>query len=67
MLKTLMQFTCAATLALTAIIAQPAAAANLGPKTCQECHRAEYAVWKGSAHFKAYRGAHKHKNAHAHV
>lgn len=65
MIKSLMQFTFAAALALTAIIAQPAAAANVGPKTCQECHRAEYDVWKGTAHFKAFRGAHKHENAKA--
>jgi len=65
MIKSIMQFTFAAALALTTIIAQPAAAANVGAKTCQECHRAEYDVWKGTAHFKAYRGAHKHKNAKA--
>ncbi len=65
MVKSIIQFIFAAALALTAVIAQPATAANLGPKTCQECHRAEYEVWKGSAHFKAYRGAHKHKNAKA--
>jgi len=65
MIKSLMQFTFAAALALTAIIAQPANAANVGPKTCQECHRAEYDVWKGTEHFKAFRGAHKHKNAKA--
>ena len=65
MIKSLMKFTFAAVLALTAVIAQPAAAANLGPKTCKECHRAEHAVWKGTAHFKAYRGAHKHKSAKA--
>lgn len=65
MIKSIMQFTFAAALALTTIIAQPAAAANVGAETCQECHRAEYDVWKGTAHFKAYRGAHKHKNAKA--
>ena len=65
MIKSLIQFTFAAALALTAIIAQPANAANVGPKTCQECHRAEYDVWKGTEHFKAFRGAHKHKNAKA--
>lgn len=65
MIKSLMQFTFAAAIALTAIIAQPANAANVGPKTCQECHRAEYDVWKGTEHFKAFRGAHKHKNAKA--
>lgn len=65
MIKSIMQFTFAAALALTAIIAQPAAAANVGPKTCQECHRAEHDVWKGTEHFKAFRGAHKHKNAKA--
>jgi cytochrome c2 len=39
------------------------AASNVGPKKCQECHRAEHDVWKGSAHFKAFRGAHKAKGA----
>ena len=35
------------------------AATNVGPQKCQECHRAEHGVWEGSAHFKAFRGAHK--------
>jgi cytochrome c2 len=65
MIKSLIQFTFAAAIALTAIVAQPAAAANIGPKKCQECHRAEHDVWKGTAHFKAYRGAHKNKSAKA--
>jgi cytochrome c2 len=39
------------------------AASNVGPKKCQECHRAEHGVWEGSAHFKAFRGAHKAKGA----
>lgn len=65
MFKSIIQFTFAAALAITAIVAQPAAAENIGPKKCQECHRAEHDVWKGTAHFKAYRGAHKNKNAKA--
>jgi cytochrome c2 len=39
------------------------AASNVGPKKCQECHRAEHGVWEGSAHFKAFRGAHKAEGA----
>jgi cytochrome c2 len=39
------------------------AATNVGPKKCQECHRAEHGVWEASAHFKAFRGAHKAKGA----
>jgi len=41
------------------------AASNVGPKKCEECHRAEHGVWKESAHFKAFRGAHKAKGAKA--
>lgn len=65
MLKRFIQISFAAAIALTAIVSQPAAAANVGPKKCQECHRAEHDVWKGTPHFKAYRGAHKHKSAKA--
>lgn len=66
MVKYLAKFAFAAALALVAFGTQPASAAtNIGPKKCQECHRAEHDVWKGSAHFKAFRGAHKHKSAKA--
>ena len=34
-----------------------------GPKVCLECHKAEYAVWEGTKHFKSFRTAHKAKNA----
>ena len=30
-----------------------------GPKTCQECHRAEYEVWEGTQHAKSFREVHK--------
>lgn len=63
MLKRLIQVSFAAAIALTAIASQPAAAANVGPKKCLECHRAEHDVWKGTPHFDAFRGAHKNKSA----
>ena len=51
-------------LALMAVAAGPAqAASNVGPKKCQECHRAEYGVWEGTQHFETLRGAHKNKAA----
>ena len=34
-----------------------------GPKKCQECHEAEYDVWKNSQHSKAYKAFHKHADA----
>lgn len=53
-------------LALVAIASGPAqAASNIGPKKCQECHRAEYGVWEGSKHFTSLRTAHKNKSAKA--
>ncbi len=56
----------AGALALTAIAAGPAVAADkLGPKKCQECHRAEYGVWEGTQHFATLRSAHKNKAAKA--
>ena len=52
--------------AAMAIPAGPAAAADkIGPKKCQECHRAEYGVWEGTQHFKTLRSAHKNKKAKA--
>jgi hypothetical protein len=48
-------------IALTSSIGN--AATNVGPQKCQECHRAEHGVWEGSAHFKAFREAHKAKGA----
>lgn len=43
----------------------PAAAqsAYVGPKKCQDCHRAEHKVWKKSKHFKSFRTVHKNKAA----
>ena len=43
----------------------PAAAqpAYLGPKKCQDCHRAEHKVWKETKHFKSFRTVHKNKAA----
>jgi len=53
-----------AVLALSVTIENPAAAAtNIGPKKCEECHRSEYGVWEKSSHFTAFRGAHKAKGA----
>ena len=34
-----------------------------GPKSCEECHKDEYKVWGETKHFKAYRTAHKAKDA----
>ena len=34
-----------------------------GPSSCQECHKEEYKTWEATKHFKAYRTAHKAKNA----
>ena len=54
----------ASALALIAIAASPAqAASNVGPKKCQECHRAEHGVWEGTEHFKGLREAHKNQAA----
>ena len=36
---------------------------NLGPKKCQECHKAEAKVWAGTAHAKSYKKIHKSKKA----
>jgi hypothetical protein len=53
-----------AALALSVTAKNPAAAAtNIGPKKCEECHRAENGVWEKSSHFSAFRGAHKAKGA----
>ena len=42
------------------VFAQPY---NEGPKKCQECHEAEYEVWKGSEHYKAYTSVQKKPEA----
>lgn len=56
----------AAAMALGGVAQAPAQAADtVGPKKCQECHRAEYGVWEGTQHFKTLRGAHKNKKAKA--
>ncbi len=56
--------TLTAALALSVTTNNPAAAAtNIGPKKCEECHRSENAVWEKSSHFSAFRGAHKVKGA----
>ena len=39
-----------------AVHAEPFSA---GPKVCQECHEAEYNVWKDSQHFATYKEVHK--------
>lgn len=53
-------------LALVSVAAGPAqAASNIGPKKCQECHRAEYGVWEGTKHFSSLRKAHKNKDSKA--
>jgi len=36
---------------------------NLGPKKCQECHKAEFTVWKGTPHAKSFKKIHKSKKA----
>lgn len=36
---------------------------KVGPKECNECHEAEYDVWKATPHFKSYKKAHKTKKA----
>ncbi len=43
----------------------PAAAesAYVGPKKCQECHRAEHKVWKETKHFKSFRTVRRNKAA----
>ncbi len=35
----------------------------VGPEKCQNCHKAPFEVWKGTAHFKSYKKVHKHKTA----
>jgi hypothetical protein len=58
------KFAMAGAFALIAFSATPAqAASNVGNKKCEECHRAEDGVWKGSNHFKSFRSAHKNKAA----
>ena len=42
-----------------------AGANNVGAKKCNECHKAEHGVWKGTKHFKSYRKVHKNKKAKA--
>ena len=34
-----------------------------GPKTCQECHSAEYELWEETQHFKSFRTVHKKAEA----
>ena len=64
MLHWISKITIAATIAFIALAAGPVqAATNVGPKKCQECHRAEYGVWEGTEHFKSLRGAHKAEGA----
>lgn len=66
MFKWISKISIAAALALVAVVGAPAqAASNVGPKKCQECHRAEYGVWEGTQHFKTLRSAHKNKTAKA--
>ncbi len=36
---------------------------QVGPKECNECHEAEYDVWKHTPHFKSYKTVHKTKEA----
>lgn len=36
---------------------------NVGPKKCQECHRAEFRVWEGTKHFKSFREVHRSDKA----
>ena len=43
--------------------ASGADAFNKGPKECNECHEAEYDVWKKTPHFKSYKSVHKKEEA----
>jgi hypothetical protein len=36
---------------------------KLGPKKCQECHKAEAKVWSGTKHAKSFKKVHKSKKA----
>ena len=36
---------------------------KLGPKKCQECHKAEAKVWSGTQHAKSFKKIHKSKKA----
>ena len=68
MFKWIPRLSVAAALAFAAFAAAgpavPAQAAeNVGPKKCQECHRAEYGVWEGTKHFESLRGAHRNPAA----
>jgi len=38
---------------------------NLGPKKCQECHKAEVEVWEATPHAKSFKEIHKSKKAKA--
>ncbi len=48
---------------------QPAASQaesfNLGPKKCQECHKAEVEVWEATPHATSFKSIHKSKKAKA--
>jgi len=36
---------------------------KVGPKKCQECHKAEAKVWSGTKHAKSFKKVHKNKKA----
>jgi hypothetical protein len=40
-----------------------AAVLKQGPEKCKKCHKAEHAVWEGSAHGKSFRDIHKRDKA----
>lgn len=42
-----------------------AEAANVGAKTCKECHNSAYAGWKKTKHFKGFAGLHRSGRAKA--
>ena len=64
MVRLIGRFLCviACALALQPFAANAAPFAE-GPKKCQECHEAEYEVWRGTQHAKGYKKFHKHKDA----
>lgn len=53
----------AAVLLLVPALGFASDAHNVGPKECNECHEAEYGVWKETPHFESYKKIHKSKDA----
>src|ERR1051325_1703710 len=55
----LLTLSCASTIVLPAF----AAPYFVGPKACQECHKAEYDVWEKTKHSASFKDLHRHPKA----